>query len=53
LANLNRCGLEPAPQGGRKASWKEFIRSHLEVLAAADFFTTEVWTCRGLITYYC
>lgn len=49
---LKRCGLEPAPQRGRKTSWKEFIRSHLEVLAAADCFTTEVWTCRGLITYY-
>ena len=49
---LKRCGLQPAPQRGRTTSWKEFIRSHLEVLAAADFFTTEVWTCRGLITYY-
>jgi hypothetical protein len=23
----------------------------MEVLATVDFFTTEVWTCRGLITY--
>ena len=33
-------------------SWREFIRSHMEVLAAVDFFTTEVWTAGGLMTYY-
>ena len=32
--------------------WKEFIRSHLETLAAGDFFTAEVWTAVGLMTYY-
>ncbi len=33
-------------------SWREFIRSHLKVLAAVDFFTAEVWIARGLTTYY-
>ncbi len=33
-------------------SWREFIRSHMEVLAAVDFFTVEVWTAGGLMTYY-
>jgi putative transposase len=33
-------------------SWREFIRSHMEVLGAVDFFTAEVWTAGGLITYY-
>ena len=33
-------------------SWREFIRSHTEVLAAVDFFTVEVWTLGGLTTYY-
>jgi transposase InsO family protein len=33
-------------------SWREFIGSHREVLAAADFFTAEVWTSGGLMTYY-
>lgn len=33
-------------------SWREFIRSHLEVLAAVDFFTAEVWTAGGWMTYY-
>jgi putative transposase len=33
-------------------SWKTFLRSHAAVIAAADFFTTEVWTARGLVTHY-
>ena len=28
-----------------------FLKAHWGVIAAADFFTTEVWTC-GLVTYY-
>jgi hypothetical protein len=32
--------------------WQEFIRPHLDVLVATDFFTAEVWTTAGLITYY-
>jgi putative transposase len=31
-------------------SWQQFIWSHLEVLV--DFFTTEVWTAGGWMTYY-
>ena len=49
---LERHGLLPAPDRERKTSWREFIRSHTEVLAAVDFFTAEVWTSAGLITYY-
>ncbi len=49
---LKRHGLAPAPERQKKLSWREFIRSHTEVLAAVDFFTTEVWTAGGLITYY-
>ena len=30
----------------------DFIRSHMDVLAGVDFFTVEVLTWRGLITYY-
>ena len=36
---LRRHNLAPAPERSRTTSWKEFIRSHLEVLAGADFFT--------------
>ena len=49
---LKRHGIAPAPERGCTMRWREFIRSHLEVLAAVDFFTTEVWTAGGLTTYY-
>ncbi len=49
---LNRHGISPAPEREKKTTWKEFIRSHTDVLAATDFFTTEVWTKGGLVTYY-
>jgi len=28
------------------------VQAHWSALVAADFFTTEVWTARGLVTYY-
>src|SRR2546427_7528764 len=43
-------GIAPAP--GRPSSWRTFVRAHLGAIAGADFFTTEVWTSRGLTTYY-
>ena len=48
---LERHGLLPAPDRERKTSWREFIRTHTEVLAV-NFFTAEVWTSAGLITCY-
>jgi putative transposase len=50
---LRRHHLEPAPQR-RKAgmSWAKFLKMHWEVLAATDFFTVEVATWHGLVTYY-
>jgi len=50
---LRRHHMEPAPQR-RKAgmSWSQFLKLHWEVLAAADFFTVEVATWHGLVTYY-
>jgi putative transposase len=33
-------------------SWRTFLRAHWSAIVAADFFTTEVWTARGLVTYY-
>ncbi len=38
--------------GERPTSWQTFLRAHWDALMAADFFTTEVWTVRGLMTYY-
>jgi len=49
---LRRHNLAPAPERSRTTTWKEFIRSHMDVLAGADFFTVEVLTWRGLVTYY-
>ena len=45
---LRRHGIEPAPERSRKTTWKEFLTQHWELIAAADFFTVEVWTARGL-----
>ena len=49
---LQRHGLFPAPERERKSSWREFIRTHTEVVAAVDFFKAVVWTSAGVITYY-
>ena len=49
---LKRYGLAPAPQRKQKTTWKEFIQAHMAVLAGTDFFTVEVLTWRGLVTYY-
>jgi len=48
---LRENGIEPAPERSRKTTWREFLRSHWEMIAAADFFTVEVWTRFGLLRY--
>jgi putative transposase len=48
---LRRHGLLPAPQRKRTTSWTDFIRTHVALLAGTDFFTAEVLTLRGLVTY--
>jgi putative transposase len=45
---LARHGIEPAPERERKTTWKEFLTQHWELIVAADFFTIEAWTRRGL-----
>jgi putative transposase len=49
---LKRHGIEPAPERKKRTSWKTFLKAHWDVMAATDFFTVEVWTARGLVTYY-
>jgi putative transposase len=50
---LRRHHLEPAPQRGKGGmGWAQFLKLHWEVLAATDFFTVEVATWHGLVTYY-
>src|SRR5918992_619705 len=49
---LRRYGIAPAPKRSQSTTWKQFIASHMDVLAGTDFFTVEVLTWRGLVTYY-
>jgi putative transposase len=51
IANvLARHGIEPAP--GRKTTWRQFLRTHWDVIEATDFFTVEVWSPVGLVRYH-
>jgi putative transposase len=53
IANvLKRNGIEPSPARSRRTPWSTFLKAHWKILAASDFLTVEVWTGRGLITYY-
>ncbi|MBT7065952.1 MAG: transposase [Verrucomicrobia bacterium] len=48
---LKRHGVPKAPD--RKGmTWKQFIESHMTTAWACDFFTEEVWTRAGLMTFY-
>jgi hypothetical protein len=47
---LKAHGLRPAPQ--RPTAGQTFLRADWGAIAGADFFTTEVWTWRGLVTFY-
>ena len=49
---LQRHGIPPAPERKRTTTWADFIRAHMAVLAGTDFFSVEVLTLRGLVTYY-
>jgi homeodomain-containing protein len=49
---LRRHGIAPAPKRSQTTSWRDFIAAHMNVLAGADFFTVEVLSWRGLVTYY-
>ena len=49
---LRRHALPPAPERKRTTTWPTFIRTHLALLGASDFFTAGVLTVRGLVTYY-
>lgn len=43
-------GIAPSPD--RPTSWRTYLKSHADVIAAADFFTVDVWTKRGKVTHY-
>jgi putative transposase len=50
-AILKDHGIEPAPERGANTPWKTFLAAHWDGLAAADFFTVEVLSVRGLVRY--
>ncbi len=53
IANiLEENGIDPAPERGKRTTWSQFLKARWNVLAAADFFTVEVWGPRGLVTFY-
>jgi putative transposase len=53
VGNILRCqGIAPARERKRTTTLSQFIRSHMAVLAGTDFFSVEVLTWRGLVTYY-
>jgi transposase InsO family protein len=49
---LNRHHLPTAPERQKTIPWKDFLKLQSAVTAACDFFSVEVLTLRGLITYY-
>jgi hypothetical protein len=40
---LKRHSILPAPERNKTVTWREFIRMHLDVLGAIDFFNSEMW----------
>ena len=49
---LKRNGIPPSPDRKEGLTWKEFLETHWDHLAATDFFTWEVLTPFGLVTYF-
>ena len=45
---LKKHSIDPAPERKRQTTWKECLTQHWELIVAADFFSVEVWTRRGL-----
>ncbi len=41
-------GLLPDPDKPYRTTWKTFLQSHWDSIAACDFFTVEAWTLGGL-----
>ena len=46
---LKERGIGPAPERLPHMPWSKFLKAHWAALAAADFFTIEVWTQSGLV----
>jgi transposase InsO family protein len=49
---LREHGVDPAPERRNQTSWRTFLASHWDALAACDFFSVEVLMPVGLVRYY-
>ena len=49
---LKKYGIKPAPERKYNLTWREFIKTHTDIMWGCDFFTHEVWSRQGLVTYY-
>ncbi len=49
---LKRNGIDPAPERGRRTSWRTFLGAYWSTIAAIDFTTVEVWCRHGLVAVY-
>ena len=48
---LIKNGFHPSPNR-TKGDWDRFIKRHIDTLWACDFFSKDVWTGFGKVTYY-
>jgi hypothetical protein len=46
---LKRHSIPPAPERRKTTTWKEFLRTHIDILMATDFFTSGVWSRLKLV----
>src|ERR687887_185681 len=46
---LKRHGIPPAPARKKTLTWQVFIRIHMDVLVATDFFRSALWTWLGFV----
>jgi hypothetical protein len=49
---LRRHGIPAAPERKKTTTWTEFIRIHMDVLGATDFFSSTVWNWLGLVVSF-
>jgi putative transposase len=49
---LKRQGIPPAPERQKTTTGHECISTHMDVLVTTAFFSAEVWTLGGLVTYH-
>lgn len=52
MENFLKQGWSSAPERVKQTTWRQFLKAHWDGLIAADFFTSEVLSWRGLVVYY-